>query len=174
MVLDDFDETLGSGDPDRIQRRLDDLDVKLERMARSYEELDRATESLRITETDSSDAVRVTVDSQGRLIELVTTHRVAQLRPEKIGPLVLACVRRAQSAIADRIAALAGKTVGEDEMAAHVVATMRARFPGPAPTEPAAPARSTGSPYLTIGDIEEDTEPPAPYPTRDSRGGRRA
>lgn len=144
-MLDELDEMLGS--PEELQRRLDALDAKLARMARSYEELDRATESLRVTETDPSGAVRVTVDSQGRLIDVVTTPQVARLPAEQVGPLVLACVQRAQSRIAGQIAALARNTVGEDEMATHVVETMRARFPEPAP---ATPVRAAG--HMDIGE----------------------
>jgi DNA-binding protein YbaB len=166
VMLDELDEMLGS--PEQLQRRLDALDAKLARMARGYEELDRATESLRVTETDPSGAVRVTVDSLGRLLEVVTTPQVARLPAEQVGPLVLACVQRAQSRIAGRIAALAGDTVGEDEMATHVVDTMRARFPEPAQ---ATPVRSAGPGHLDIGGIDDYDDDPLGR-GRDRRGRR--
>lgn len=107
-MLDELDEVLG--DPGRLGRRLADLDVKLARMARGYEELELATESSRVTETDPSGAVRVTVDSQGRLVEVVTMPPMARLPSEQVGPLVLATVQRARS----RIAALANDPLNRD------------------------------------------------------------
>ena len=120
------------GDPDEISRRLDRADARLARMTRSHAELDRVMAGVRITESDPTDAVRVTVDAEGKVLDVVTTPAVTRLPAERIGPVVRDCLHRAQARIADEIAALAGQVVGEnDEMAEHVVATMRERFPAP-------------------------------------------
>ncbi|GHG30017.1 MULTISPECIES: YbaB/EbfC family nucleoid-associated protein [Amycolatopsis] len=175
-MFEEFDEILAVEDPVDMARRLDEQDVKLERMARSYAELDRATESLRVTETDPSGAIAVTVDAQGRLLEVRTGPVVARLAPEQVGPRVLACVRRAQAGIAARVEEVARQTVGEDEMAVHVVSTLRERFPAP---EPASPPRTTADPaVLSFGWDDSDDDPPRRshrrYGSRAAEVGRRA
>jgi hypothetical protein len=159
-------------DPTEMARRLDELDVRLERMARDYAELDRASESLRISETDPTGAITVTVDAQGQLLEMSTTPAVARLAPEQVGPRILACVKRAQARIADRMAELARQTVGTDgmgtdgmgtdEMATHVVNTLRERFPEPEdPQDSGNTARTTAGPgVMKFGGDELYDEPP--------------
>ena len=131
-MVDELERIHALGDPDEISRRLDRADARLARMTRSHAELDRVMAGVRITESDPTDAVRVTVDAEGKVLDVVTTSAVARLPAERIGQVVRDCLYRAQARIADEIAALAGQVVGEnDEMAEHVVATMRERFPAP-------------------------------------------
>lgn len=174
-MFKEFDEIVAVSDPVDAVRRLDELDAKLERMARGYAELDRASESLRISESDPSGAITVTVDAHGHLLEVGTTPAVARLAPERLGRCILACVRRAQARIAGRIEELARQTVGADEMAVHVVNTMRERFPEPEP-DIQAPQAAAGPGVMDFGGDElYDDEPPAARRRAGSRdlGGRR-
>ena len=157
-MLDELEEIHALGDPAEISRRLDELDVRLERMTRSYAELDRAAASMRITETDRTGAVRVTVDAQGRVLDVVTTAGGPPV--ERIGAVVLDCLHRAQARIADEIATLATQVVGDgDEMAGHVVATMRERFPAPASAPESAPAAGPAVLDFTVDDVGRPTSP---------------
>ncbi|MFI6025360.1 hypothetical protein [Amycolatopsis magusensis] len=98
------------------------------RIARTYTELGRAMRSIRITEADPSGAVRITVDAQGKLLDVVTTGLLARLPPERVGEVVLDCVRRAQARIPGEVSALAKRIMGGDD-AEHIATTLRGWFP---------------------------------------------
>lgn len=160
-MLHELNDILASGDPETMSRRLDEVDAKLTRAARSYEDLEQSMRSMRITESDPGGAITVTVDGRGQLIAVETNQRLAQLGADQVGPAVLACVRRAQAKIAGEIVAAARQTVGEDGMADHIVETMREWYPEQ-PDDPAdASEASTRAPrqeFLDIGEIEDDDQ----------------
>lgn len=66
-------------------------------------------------------AVRVTIDVNGQVVDIATTSKLDDMRPQDIGPAVLACIRKAQQTLVTRFAAVAQQTMGEDPMGADLV-----------------------------------------------------
>ncbi|KOX30072.1 hypothetical protein ADK67_09930 [Saccharothrix sp. NRRL B-16348] len=153
MFGNDLSRILDLGDPDEMVRRLDELDRKMERAAASYEQLEQAAGTMRITEVDPT-GVTAVVDIDGQLVELVTTPEITRMPPEQIGPAVLACVRRAQSRIAERYREAAEQTGADDEMTRHVIESYQQRYPAP---EPDRNLRPDGGPStLRLGQLEDE------------------
>ncbi|WP_158842328.1 hypothetical protein [Saccharothrix deserti] len=156
MFGNDLNRILDLGDPEEMARRLDELDRRMTQAAEGYEQLERVAEGMRISEVDPA-GVTATVDVDGQLVELVTTPAIAKLPPERIGPTVLACIRRAQSRIADKYREAAEQTGGDDELTRHVVDSYRRRYPAQEP-EPGVGGPTTGSgpKTLALGQFEDD------------------
>lgn len=154
MFGDDLNRILDLGDPEEMVRRLDELDRKMEKAAASYEQLELAAGDMRITEEDPA-GVKVTVNVDGQLTDLVTTPAIAGLPAERIGPTILTCILRAQSRIAERYREAAEQTGSDDEMTRHVIDSYRRRFPEPEP-DPAGPRPDGGPRTMRLGQVEED------------------
>ncbi|HEU5471219.1 MAG TPA: YbaB/EbfC family nucleoid-associated protein [Actinophytocola sp.] len=95
--------------------------------------------TIRVVESSSDGAIRVTVDATGAVLDIATGGRVGSLRPQEIGGRIMAVVARAQGRLAERVRQAAHATLGPDApVAAPVWQQLRARY-GEAPPEQRAP-----------------------------------
>lgn len=140
------------GDPEEMTRRLDDLDRRMSEAAARFEELDRVTDGLLISETDAA-GVTATVNTEGQVVELITTPAITKLPPEQIGPTVLACIKRAQGRISAEYRQAAEQTGAVDDLTRHVVEAYRQRWP----EQDVEVRRESGRPgTLALGEFEDD------------------
>ncbi|WP_130347950.1 hypothetical protein [Herbihabitans rhizosphaerae] len=86
--------------------------------------MNRRTAALRVSESEPG--VRVTVDGEGVVVELVTTPELGAIPPVRVGPTVLGCIQRAQARAAEAAQVLAEEILLHDE-------------PEPAPEPPPPP-----------------------------------
>jgi DNA-binding protein YbaB len=135
-----WDALLG-GDPTQVERGIDEWVAAARQRADQLRELRSEVERIKVTHTSENGAVTVTVDSNGVPSDIRFTERASSVRPDDLGPLVMKCLRAAQSRIGGRVDDAAAATVGENlqDTRRMVVDSYRQRF-GDAESEP-APAR---------------------------------
>jgi DNA-binding protein YbaB len=104
--------------------------------ARRYEEMKAGLAKVSVTESSPDDAVTVTVDANG----LVTDLRVEG--QDEIAASVLATMRRAQSRLPARAAAVIQSVEDDPAAVEEALAGYRERFPEPAPLPSPEPSRA--------------------------------
>jgi len=129
------------GDPQDIERGLDEWVAGLERNAVRYQELQHRVEGVRLTATSPTGVVTVTVDATGALVDVSFTDRIVQTPPEELSRQVLMAVERARGQIVGEVQEVTEETLGADagDSAERIVGYYRERFPENA--EPAGPPR---------------------------------
>jgi hypothetical protein len=85
---------------------------------------------LKVTESDPDHMITVTVNGSGVMINLQLADGASRLGMDRLAETILRTMRRAQGALAGRVAAVAEQTVGRDsETARAVVSSFERRFP---------------------------------------------
>jgi DNA-binding protein YbaB len=153
-----------SSDPSQAAEELDRWAAGLERQARRYNDLQQQLDRTSVTESTQDGTIRVTVDSNGVPTRLEFSEGIRERPPRRLADEVMACMRRAQATLRDRVEELVHVTVAaDDEPARNIVAQYQERFPDPiedtAGFDPNADR---------IGTIEDDFPPPSPRPARPS------
>ncbi len=129
------------GDPQDIERGLDEWVAGLERNAARYEELRQRVDAVRLTATSPSGVVTVTVDANGALLDARFADRVHQTAPDELTHQLLTAIAAAKQRIVAEVREVADQALGEDarESADRIVGYYRERFPDS--EEPERPAR---------------------------------
>lgn len=87
--------------------------------------------------TASDGPVSVTVASSGALLDVRVADGAARLRPDAVAAMIMACVRRAQARVPERVDEVVRAAVGQDDpMGARIVARYRQQL---SPEEPVTP-----------------------------------
>ncbi|MEU2176638.1 YbaB/EbfC family nucleoid-associated protein [Nocardia sp. NPDC019219] len=125
-----------------------------ERRAERFQELESRMRALTVTEAGKDDRVRVTVDSSGAPTAIDLSPSSRGMDPAVLSAEIMACLRRAQSALRIQVGELVRNTVGDDEAGAAITAQYAERFPDPeprtsAPFEDRAASASSHSPSMT-------------------------
>lgn len=130
-------EGLLSGDPGQAERSIDDWVEGMRGRADRLQALRDRVDRIRVTETSANGAVTVTVDATGGPVDVRFTDRAAAVRPEELGPLVMATLNAARARIAGEVRAATEAEVGDDlpDTRRMVVDAYRDRF-GDAPPPP--------------------------------------
>ncbi|CRK58170.1 hypothetical protein [Alloactinosynnema sp. L-07] len=131
MFSDDVSRILRLGDPDQVADGLERWQRELADHAAKFDRMQQAAAALRVTETAADGGLKVTCDAVGQVVEIITNDRLETLRTDQIGPAVLACIRRAQQTLADRLAETAAETMGDDPMSRGLAEQFRAQFARP-------------------------------------------
>jgi DNA-binding protein YbaB len=77
---------------------------------------------LRVTATDDSGTVEVTVDAQGALVDLRLSRGIQQLEPERVAEAIMTTIRAAKGRIAGRAQEIVAETIGTESPAARAIA----------------------------------------------------
>jgi len=135
-------DTLFSGDPAQVERGVDQWVEGLQQRADRLERLRSQVDRIQVTETSQNGAVTVTVDATGKPLDIRFDDRAAAVRPSELGPLVMGCIRAAQSRIAQQVREATAAAVGDDlpETRQMVVDSYREKF-GDAPPPRQRPPR---------------------------------
>jgi DNA-binding protein YbaB len=87
---------------------------------------------LKVAASDGDRMITVTVNGSGVMIDLRLSQEAARLNMDDLASMILHTMRRAQAALADRVADIAHRTVGRDsDTASAVVFSFEHRFPVP-------------------------------------------
>jgi DNA-binding protein YbaB len=116
------------GDPDDIERGLDEWVAGFERKAARYQEMQHRVDEVRLSATSPSGVVTVTVDANGVLTDVRFSDRIVQTTPEELSRQLLDAVTKAKTGIAGTVREIAADTVGE-EGADRIVGYYGQRFP---------------------------------------------
>ena len=154
------------GDLESTRERLREMARQAELRSQQFARVRDDIQALTVTEQSARGAVRATVQASGALSDLRMTDEVSRMRPNQIAAEVLACIRRAQARLADRVRDVVTENVpGDDPAGRRIVDQYRAQFPEPEPEPQPAPA---GAMRL----VPEETEQPPPVrPVRRPRPG---
>jgi len=124
-----WDALLG-GDPEQIERSLDEWVDGVRQRADRMREIRTRVEAIQITETSSNGAVTVTIDANGLPTDIRFTERALSVQPAELGPLVMSTLRMAHGRIAEQVRDAATAVVGGDlpETREMLVDSYRTRF----------------------------------------------
>lgn len=149
-------------DPDQAQRQLSQWAQGFAGQAERFGAMRAEVERIRVTESATDGAVRVTIDSSGAPIDLVLTDKIGGRPPSEVAALVMACLQRAQQQLAGQVRHAMAATVGAEEpVVEQVVSGYRQRF---GEDRPDPPRPDPG--VLGLGAIEDDDPPPPRPPGR--------
>ncbi|WP_407778082.1 YbaB/EbfC family nucleoid-associated protein, partial [Actinophytocola sp.] len=109
--------------------RLEEWQQEFDKHLQGFDRLQQAAAGLRVTETAADGGIRVTVDVSGQIVDIVTTDELSSVDATEIGPLILQCLKRAQSTLAAKFAETAEETLGDDPTRANLVEQYQKRFP---------------------------------------------
>ncbi|MFL6120759.1 MAG: YbaB/EbfC family nucleoid-associated protein, partial [Actinophytocola sp.] len=126
---DDLDRVFRGGDPAEVADRLEEWQQEFDKHLQGFDRLQQAAAGLRVTETAADGGIRVTVDVSGQIVDIVTTDELSSVDATEIGPLILQCLKRAQSTLAAKFAETAEETLGDDPTRANLVEQYQKRFP---------------------------------------------
>ncbi|MFC4373785.1 YbaB/EbfC family nucleoid-associated protein [Nocardia halotolerans] len=121
-----------------LARWAQDLERKAERYQRLHAEVDKVS----VTDTSADGRIGVTVDANGSTTAITLAPAVRGMDPAAVATELMACTRRAQSRLRDRVTGLVHEVVGTDEAGATIISQYCDRFPDtdqPAPPEPPPP-----------------------------------
>jgi DNA-binding protein YbaB len=130
---DDLDRIFRGADPGQMADQLEEWQKQFDQHLQGFDRLQQAAAGLRVTETAADGGIAVTVDVSGQVVEIVTTDALDSVDSTEIGPLVMQCVKRAQTALAARFADTAQETLGDDPVKGSLVEQFQQRFPQPEP-----------------------------------------
>jgi DNA-binding protein YbaB len=130
MFGGDVDAVFQSSDPNVVADRLESWRDEFNRQVQGFDKVQRAAAELRVTETAVNGGLAVTVDVSGQVVDIQTNDELETIGTKDIGPAVLACIRRAQQALAAKFAETAKETLGDDDpLGTQLSEQFRERFP---------------------------------------------
>lgn len=141
---DDLDRVFQGGDPGQVADRLEEWQRQFDQHLQGFDRLQQAAAGLRVTETAADGGIRVTVDVSGQVVDIVTTDELDSVAAPEVGPLILQCLKQAQSTLAAKFAETARETLGDDPSRDNLVAQFQQRFDHaePAAEKPEPPRRN--------------------------------
>jgi DNA-binding protein YbaB len=132
---DDLDRVFQGGDPGQVADRLEEWQRQFDQHLRGFDRLQQAAAGLRVTETAANGGIRVTVDVSGQVVDITTTDELDSVTSQEVGPLIMQCLKRAQSTLAAKFAETAQETLGDDPVRANLVDQFQQRFPQAEPPQ---------------------------------------
>lgn len=119
-------------DADAAENWVRSWSASVSERAAQAQEMSRLVAALSAAATSADGAVRVAVAATGVVTELRLSDRVQGWSGARIAAEVMTTMRRAQAQLAEAVADVAARTVGEDsETGRAVVASYSERFPEP-------------------------------------------
>lgn len=162
-----------TGDPDEMERRIQQWAHGFEAKAERYQAAQARTEALRLSASSPDGGVEVTVRADGTVTDLRFTEKVRTLPLAELSARILATMRSAQSGIAARVGEVMTEELGDEDQQTRAVTltNLRTRFP-----EKPQPPQEQVSERWDFSDDETTAapEPPArPAPPPAARPRRR-
>ncbi|MGW4945114.1 YbaB/EbfC family nucleoid-associated protein [Actinoplanes sp. NPDC004185] len=103
---------------DRLAARKDRID----RLATGTRAMSVQLDRLRVSATDDTGTVEVTVDAQGALVDLRLSRGIQKLEPERVAEAIMTTIREAEGRIAGRAQETVAETIGTESPAARAIA----------------------------------------------------
>lgn len=117
---------IGDGDqllePGQALDRLAAWKGRIDQLAVDTKAMSDRLGDLRVTATDDTRMVEVTVDSQGALLDIRLAARIQQLTPDQLADAIMDAVRAAKLRIADQAQEIIATAVGTESEAARAIA----------------------------------------------------
>lgn len=146
---------------DEIARLITEWRAEVTEQAQRFDAARGALDEVSVTETTAGGAIVVTVGSAGTPTELWLGDDVGRMKPDQVAAQIMACLRRAQARLADRVAVVVTDTMGDAAGAEAVVDEYRNRFPPPADVDDAPLAPLEENADFGLSDMDIEMSPPA-------------
>jgi DNA-binding protein YbaB len=95
---------------------------RIDRLAADTRAMSERLGELRITATDETRMVEVTVDAQGALLDLRLGRQIQQAEPARVAQVIMSTVEQARRQLAGRAQEIIAETVGTESPAAQAIA----------------------------------------------------
>jgi hypothetical protein len=152
---------------DEVERLLIEWRARVTEQAQRFDAARRAIDDMSVTETAAGGAIVLTVASSGIPTDLRLGGDVDRMKPDQVAAQIMACLRRAQARLADRVGAVVADTIGDAAGGQAIAEEYRTRFPSliDVAGEPPSPlAENLG---FGLPDLDPDPEPPTAATVRD-------
>ncbi|TCO56009.1 YbaB/EbfC family nucleoid-associated protein [Actinocrispum wychmicini] len=147
--------------PEDVDRLVGEWSTRVTERARRFQIAQESVATLSVTESAANGAIRVTVGPSGIPTDIWLSDDTGRMRPAEVARQLMACMRRAQAGLADRVGAVMAETVGDSADAAAVVDAYHQRFPQDDPAPPSeAPTRLPQPVRTPAREDEEEWDTP--------------
>ncbi|MFD0206044.1 MULTISPECIES: YbaB/EbfC family nucleoid-associated protein [Saccharothrix] len=145
---------------DDVERLITEWRAGVTEQAQRFDAARRAIDEVSVTETAAGGAIVLTVASSGIPTDLRLGGDVDRMKPDQIAAQIMACLRRAQARLADRVGAVVTDTIGDTAGGQAIAQEYQHRFPSlsDVAAEPPSPLAEN----LGFGLSDMDTEPAPP------------
>jgi DNA-binding protein YbaB len=109
-------------EPGQALDRLAAWKGQIDKLATDTQAMSDRLTRLRVTASDDSRMVEVTVDAQGALVDLRLGRRIQQVEPETVARTIMRTIQAARRRTADQAQEIIADTVGTESPAARAIA----------------------------------------------------
>jgi DNA-binding protein YbaB len=109
-------------DPNEAHEQIARWRDRVEKMAFDTKAMSDRLRDVRLTATDDTGLVEVTIDANGRLVDLKLGERVRHVKPEQAAKTILQTIAKASRKLGDRAQQIIAETVGTESPAAREIA----------------------------------------------------
>jgi hypothetical protein len=152
---------------DEVARLITEWRAGVTEQAQRFDAARRAIDDVSVTETAAGGAIVLTVASSGIPTDLRLGGDVDRMKPDQIAAQIMACLRRAQARLADRVGAVVTDAIGDAAGGQAIAEEYQNRFPplSEVPGEPPPPWAENLA--FGLSDMDVEPEPPAAAPVQD-------
>ncbi|HZM83203.1 MAG TPA: YbaB/EbfC family nucleoid-associated protein [Candidatus Limnocylindrales bacterium] len=109
-------------DPDSAHEQIAKWRDRVEQMAVDTKAMSDRLRDARLTATDDTGMVEVTIDATGRLVDLKLGNRVRQVAPEQAAKTIMQTIGKATRKLGERAQEIIAETMGTESAAAREIA----------------------------------------------------
>lgn len=109
-------------DPDGAREKLAAWKGRIEELAANTQTMSARLQEVRVTASDPSGLVELTIDSTGALVDLELTSRMERTKPDVVSRTIMQTLAEAKNQLADRSQEIIAETVGTESPAARAIA----------------------------------------------------
>ncbi|MFE2752238.1 hypothetical protein ACFXGA_09550 [Actinosynnema sp. NPDC059335] len=149
--------------PDEVERMITEWRAGVAEQAERFDAARRAIDEVSVTETAAGGAIVLTVASSGIPTDLRLGDGVDRMKPDQVAAQIMACLRRAQTRLADRVGSVVVDTIGDAAGGQAIAEEYRHRFP-PLPGEDDHRPPLVENADFGLSDLAPDPTPPATVP----------
>ncbi|MEU4767548.1 YbaB/EbfC family nucleoid-associated protein [Actinosynnema sp. NPDC023794] len=158
---------------DEVARLFTEWRAGVTEQAQRFDAARRAIDEVSVTETAAGGAVVLTVASSGIPTDLRLGVDVGRMKPDQVATQIMACLRRAQARLADRVGTVVAETIGDAAGGQAIAEEYQSRFPSLSAVDGEPPSPLAENLAFGLSDLDGEPEPPtaAPVPDRQARPG---
>ncbi|MEV8443534.1 hypothetical protein AB0425_39690 [Actinosynnema sp. NPDC051121] len=150
-----------------MERLLAEWRAGVAEQAQRFDAARRAIDDVSVTETAAGGAIVLTVASSGIPTDLRLGGDVDRMKPDQVAAQIMACLRRAQARLADRVGAVVADAIGDAAGGQAIAEEYRNRFPPLIDVTGEPPSPWTENLGFGLSDMDSEPEPATATSVRD-------
>ncbi|NUT52035.1 MAG: hypothetical protein HOV94_32785 [Saccharothrix sp.] len=145
--------------PDEVERMITEWRAGVAEQAERFDAARRAIDGVSVTETAAGGAIVLTVASSGIPTDLRLGDGVDRMKPDQVAAQIMACLRRAQTRLADHVGSVVVDAIGDAAGGQAIVEEYRHRFPPLPGVDDQRPPLVENADF-GLSDLDPDPAPP--------------